>query len=113
MDLTALHGLPLQTSKYHFSLIRIHISTIDNIYGSTSTTLHGRNGIKVAATQSYIFLRKEHNRSVYGRRGANAGICIVKTKKSIIIGTYSVGIQPGNCNSVIEKLADYLLQHDL
>ena len=71
-----------------------------------------RNGIK-AATQSYIFLRKEHERSVYGRRGANAGICIVKTKKSIIIGTYSVGIQPGNCNSVIEKLADYLLQHDL
>ncbi len=71
-----------------------------------------RNGIKVG-TQTYIFLRSEPSRSVYGRKGANGGICIIKTKKAIMIGTYGSGIQPGNCNSVMEKMADYLLQHDL
>lgn len=71
-----------------------------------------RGGIKVGG-QNYIFLRSEEGRSIYGRKGANAGVCIVKSKKAMIIGTYGSGIQPGNCNAVIEKLVDYLLQHDL
>lgn len=71
-----------------------------------------RGGIK-AGGQNYIFLRCEEGRSIYGRKGANAGICIVKSKKAILIGVYSSGIQPGNCNAVIEKLADYLIQHNL
>ena len=71
-----------------------------------------RGGIHVAS-QSFIFLRSESGRSIYGRKGADSGICIVKSKKAILIGTYGPGVQPGNCNSVIEKLADYLIQHDL
>ena len=71
-----------------------------------------RGGIKVGG-QNYIFLRCEEGRSIYGRKGANAGICIVKSKKAMLIGTYGSGIQPGNCNSVMEKLADYLIQHKL
>ncbi len=71
-----------------------------------------RGGIKIGG-QSYIFLRCEEGRSIYGRKGANAGVCIVKSKMALLIGVYGPGIQPGNCNSVIEKLADYLIQHNL
>ena len=71
-----------------------------------------RGGIKVGG-QDYIFLRHEEGRSIYGRKGASKGVCIAKTKKSMIIGVYGSGIQPGNCNAVIEKLADYLVQHEL
>ena len=80
------------------------------ITGDSAAVLKG--GIKVGG-QNYIFLRSEEGRSIYGRKGANAGVCIVKSKKALLIGVYGSGIQPGNCNGVIEKLADYLIQHDL
>ncbi len=70
-----------------------------------------RGGIKVGG-QEYIFLRHEEGRSIYGRKGASRGVCIAKTKKAMIIGVYSSGIQPGNCNKVVEKLADYLILHE-
>lgn len=69
-------------------------------------------GIEVA-NQKFIFLRTDAGKAVYGRKGADSGICVVKSKKAILIGTYGPGVQPVNCNSVIEKLADYLIQHDL
>lgn len=81
-----------------------------NITGETSSLR--REGI-VVGTQSYIFLRSEKGRSIYGRKGADTGVCVVKTKKAILIGTYGAGIQPGNCNTVMERLADYLIQYNL
>jgi profilin len=33
---------------------------------------------------------------------------IVKTKQTILIGVYEGGVQAGNCNTVVEKMADYL-----
>ena len=71
-----------------------------------------RSGIKIA-NQTYIFLRCEPGRSVYGRKGADSGVCIVKTKRAVLVGVYGAGVQPGNCNSVMEKLADYLIEHGL
>lgn len=71
-----------------------------------------KGGIKVGS-QNYIFLRCEEGRSIYGRKGANAGVCIVKSMQALLIGIYGPGIQPGNCNAVIEKLADYLIQHEI
>lgn len=71
-----------------------------------------KGGVRVGG-HHYIFLRCEEGRSIYGRQGANAGVCIVKTKQALLIGLYGAGIQPGNCNAVIEKLADYLIQHEL
>lgn len=71
-----------------------------------------RDGIEVA-NHRFIYLRSDRGKSIYGRKGADAGVCIVKTRKAILIGTYSHGIQPANCNSVMERLADYLIQHDL
>ena len=42
-------------------------------------------------------------------QGPNAGCVVVKTTQAIIIAVYEAGIQPGNCATVVEKLADYLI----
>lgn len=71
-----------------------------------------REGIMVGG-KNYFFMHCEEGRSVYGRKGANAGLCVTKTKKAILIGIYGPGIQQENCKAVIVKLANYLIQHDL
>ena len=48
-----------------------------------------------------------------GRKGADSGVCVVKTKSTVLVGTYTAGIQPAQCNAVMERMADYLIQHDL
>lgn len=48
-----------------------------------------------------------------GRKGADGGVCVVKTKTAVLVGTYSAGIQPEQCNAVMEKMAEYLKEHDL
>ena len=71
-----------------------------------------RSGVKVAS-QGYVFLRCDPGRSIYGRMGAESGVCIVKTSRVLLVGVYEAGVQPGNCNAVMEKLADYLIDHGL
>ena len=86
------------------------LKLLANITGDPASAR--REGIHVGS-QSFIFLRSDPGRSIYGRKGADTGVCIVKSKATILIGTYGAGIQPGNCNAVMEKLADYLIQHNL
>ena len=64
-------------------------------------------------TEHYIYLRSDPGRSILGRKGADSGVCVVKTRTAVLVGTYSAGIQPANCNAVMEKMADYLIQNDL
>lgn len=64
------------------------------------------SGIHVAG-KKYLCLRTD-DRSIYGKKGS-AGICIVKTGQAILIGEYDENIQPGQCTTVVEKLADYLI----
>lgn len=45
--------------------------------------------------------------------GADSGVCIVKTNRALLIGVYGAGMQPGNCNAVMEKLADYLIENGI
>ena len=39
------------------------------------------------------------------------GVCVVKTNQAAVIGFYGEGQQPGQCNAVCEKLADYLKEN--
>eukprot|EP01134_Creolimax_fragrantissima_P007796 CFRG7796T1 len=59
----------------------------------------------------YMFLRNEPDRSVYGKKGADAGCFIVKTGQCILIAVYEgSSIEPRQCSTVVEKLADYLVE---
>ncbi|KAF8941307.1 profilin, required for normal timing of actin polymerization in response to thermal stress [Dissophora ornata] len=58
--------------------------------------------------QKYVFLRKnEASGSIYARNGT-AGVACVKTNQAVLVGYYAEGLQAGDCNQVVENLADYL-----
>jgi profilin len=62
----------------------------------------------VADGVKYMVLRVDADSCViYGRKGPD-GVCVVKTNQAAVIGFYGEGQQPGQCNAVVEKLADYL-----
>ena len=63
--------------------------------------------------EHYIFLRSEVGRLMLGRKGADSGVCVVKTRSAVLVGTYTAGVQPANCSGVMERMADYLIQHNL
>lgn len=82
---------------------------ISAITGDPSSLYSG--GIKIGGVK-YTFLRAEPGRSIYGKKGSDAGCCIVKTLQAIIIAIYSgAGITPGACTKVVENLADYLISN--
>ena len=58
-------------------------------------------------------MNHEPNRSVYGRKGGDSGVSVLMTRKTLLIGVYNGRIQASNCNSVMEKLADYLIEHGI
>merc|ERR1712159_510048 len=66
------------------------------------------NGINVAG-QKYMTIKAD-TRSIYGKKGAG-GVACVKTNQAILIGVYDENIQPSQCATVVEKLADYLIEN--
>ncbi|KAL2267577.1 hypothetical protein VTJ83DRAFT_4854 [Remersonia thermophila] len=65
------------------------------------------DGIHVAG-ERYVAFRIE-DQHIYGRKG-KTGVCIVKTKQSIIIGHYDENIQAASATATVEALADYLIK---
>ena len=65
------------------------------------------SGIKIEGNK-YMTIKAD-SRSVYGKKGAGGCAC-VKTTQAILVGMYDENIQPGQCSSVVEKLADYLIE---
>jgi profilin len=66
-----------------------------------------QKGFDIAGVH-YIAIRAD-DRSIYGKR-TGGGVCAVKTGKAILIGVYGDKIQPGQCATTVEKLADYLIE---
>ena len=48
-----------------------------------------------------------------GRKGGDSGVCVVKTRTAVLVGTYTAGIQPAHCSGVMERMGEYLIQHNL
>lgn len=65
-------------------------------------------GLTISGTK-YVVLRAD-DKSIYAKKG-NSGICCVRTGKSILVGFYDETIQPGQANSVVERLGDYLREN--
>ncbi|KAF9113351.1 hypothetical protein BGX27_001740 [Mortierella sp. AM989] len=65
------------------------------------------NGLYLEGTR-FVFLKKPEDHVIYARHGAN-GVTCVKTNKAVLVGYYDEGIQAGDCNGVVENLANYLI----
>lgn len=75
--------------------------TDPNSVRATSPKVEGKKFIVV----------KVDDRSIYAKEGTNGLVC-VKTNLAILVGWYDKTVQAGEANSVIEKLADYLIEQN-
>jgi len=64
------------------------------------------NGLYLGG-EKYLVLKGD-DRSIYAKKGTS-GVACVKTGQSVLVGLYNEKIQPGQCNTTVEKLADYLI----
>ncbi|XP_009137845.1 profilin-3 [Brassica rapa] len=64
------------------------------------------------AGAKYMVIQGEPGAVIRGKKGAG-GITIKKTGQSCVFGIYEEPVTPGQCNMVVERLGDYLLEQDL
>ncbi|KAL6839658.1 hypothetical protein ACP4OV_030597 [Aristida adscensionis] len=57
----------------------------------------------------YMVIQGEPGAVIRGKKGTG-GITVKKTGMAVIIGIYDEPMTPGQCNMIVERLGDYLLE---
>ncbi|KAM0944700.1 putative profilin [Dioscorea sansibarensis] len=57
----------------------------------------------------YMVIQGEPGVVIRGKKGAG-GVTVKKTTMALIIGIYEEPMTPGQCNMVVERLGDYLIE---
>ncbi|XP_010267105.1 PREDICTED: profilin-2 [Nelumbo nucifera] len=60
----------------------------------------------------YMVIQGEQGSVIRGKKGTG-GITIKKTNQALIFGLYEEPMTPGQCNMVVERLGDYLVEQGL
>nr|A4KA43.1 RecName: Full=Profilin-6; AltName: Full=Allergen Cor a 2; AltName: Full=Pollen allergen Cor a 2; AltName: Allergen=Cor a 2 [Corylus avellana]ABG81300.1 pollen profilin variant 5 [Corylus avellana] len=68
-------------------------------------------GMFVAAAK-YMVIQGEPGVVIRGKKGAG-GITIKKTGQALVVGIYDEPMTPGQCDMVVGRLGDYLLEQGL
>nr|GMD50408.1 profilin A [Ipomoea batatas] len=64
-------------------------------------------GLHLGGTK-YMVIQGEAGAVIRGKKGPG-GICVKKTGQCLLIGIYDEPMTPGQCNVVVERLGDYLI----
>ncbi|XP_020105274.1 profilin-3 [Ananas comosus] len=68
-------------------------------------------GLFLGSTK-YMVIQGEPGAVIRGKKGSG-GITVKKTNQALIFGIYDEPMTPGQCNMVVERLGDYLLEQGL
>ncbi|KAK7379960.1 hypothetical protein VNO78_32243 [Psophocarpus tetragonolobus] len=68
-------------------------------------------GLHLAGTK-YMVIQGEPGAVIRGKKGSG-GITIKKTGQALVFGLYEEPVTPGQCNMVVERLGDYLVDQGL
>ncbi|GMI86080.1 profilin 5 [Hibiscus trionum] len=60
----------------------------------------------------YMVIQGEPGAVVRGKKGAG-GVTVKKTAAALIFGIYEEPVTPGQCNMVVERLGDYLVDQGM
>ncbi|KAI0522526.1 hypothetical protein M5K25_004724 [Dendrobium thyrsiflorum] len=60
----------------------------------------------------YMVIQGEAGSVIRGKKGSG-GVTVKKTNQAIIFGIYEEPMTPGQCNMVVERLGDYLIDQGL
>ncbi|KAK9149370.1 hypothetical protein Scep_008127 [Stephania cephalantha] len=67
----------------------------------------------------YMVIQGEPGAVIRGKKvmislnAGSGGVCVKKTSQALIIGVYDEPMAPGQCNMIVEKLGDYLIDQGL
>lgn len=62
--------------------------------------------------QSTWLIQGEAGAVIRAKKGAG-GITVKKTNQALVIGIYQEPLTPGQCNMIVERLGDYLIEQGL
>ncbi|KAE9453454.1 hypothetical protein C3L33_14673, partial [Rhododendron williamsianum] len=68
-------------------------------------------GLHLGGTK-YMVIQGEAGAVIRGKKGSG-GVTIKKTGQALIFGIYEEPVTPGQCNMVVERLGDYLVEQGL
>ncbi|XP_042490832.1 profilin-1-like [Macadamia integrifolia] len=68
-------------------------------------------GLFLAGTK-YMVIQGEPGAVIRGKKGSG-GVTIKKTNQALIFGIYEEPVAPGQCNMIVERLGDYLIDQGL
>ena len=85
------------------------ITDIVNAFQDNNSTLAQR-GLFLGGVK-YLVVQGEPGVVIRGKKGAG-GVTIKKTNMAIVIGIYDEPVTGGECNTIVEKLGDYLLEQN-
>nr|A4GDS0.1 RecName: Full=Profilin-4; AltName: Full=Pollen allergen Ole e 2; AltName: Allergen=Ole e 2 [Olea europaea]AAZ30416.1 pollen profilin [Olea europaea] len=68
-------------------------------------------GLHLGGTK-YMVIQGEAGAVIRGKKGSG-GITIKKTGQALVFGIYEEPVTPGQCNMVVERLGDYLIEQGL
>ncbi|OMO66512.1 Profilin [Corchorus olitorius] len=68
-------------------------------------------GLHLAGAK-YMVIQGEPGAVVRGKKGAG-GVTVKKTGQALVFGIYEEPVTPGQCNMVVERLGDYLVDQGL
>ncbi|OWM84471.1 hypothetical protein CDL15_Pgr000911 [Punica granatum] len=68
-------------------------------------------GLYLGGTK-YMVIQGEPGAVIRGKKGSG-GITIKKTGQALVFGIYEEPVTPGQCNMVVERLGDYLIDQGL
>ncbi|KAF7819747.1 profilin-4 [Senna tora] len=64
------------------------------------------------AGNKYMVIQGEPGAVIRGKKGSG-GITIKKTGQALVFGIYEEPVTPGQCNMVVERLGDYLVDQGM
>ncbi|XP_074273740.1 profilin-1-like [Silene latifolia] len=62
--------------------------------------------------EKYMVIQGEPTVVIRGKKGTG-GVCIKKTGQAMLFGIYEEPVNPGQCNLVVERLGDYLVDQGM
>ena len=60
----------------------------------------------------YMVIQGESGAVIRGKKGSG-GITVKKTLQALIFGIYDEPVTPGQCNIIVERLGDYLVEQEM